>query len=58
MVSNKFCYSSPCRDSFRFDPERDPRHHDDEAGRDVGVEQVVAEAPPELEDHLQASEVA
>ena len=44
------------RDSFWLDPERDPGHDDDEAGWNVGVEQVVAETPLELEDHLQASE--
>lgn len=43
---------------LRPDPERDPRHDDDEARRDVRVEQVVAEPAPEREDHFQAREVA
>ena len=45
------------RHGFRSDPERDPRHDDDEACGDVRVEEVVAEAAAEREDHLQASEI-
>ena len=48
----------PGRHRLRLDPERDPGHHDDQAGGDVGVEEVVAQVPTELEDHLQAREVA
>ena len=43
---------------LRLDPERDPGHDDDEAGGDVGVEEVVAEATLEHEHHLQAGELA
>ena len=50
--------SDPSRDSLGLDPEADPGHNDDEAGGDVGVEQVVAETPLELEHNLQAGEVA
>lgn len=48
----------PGRHSFRLDPEGDPRHDDDEASRDVGVEEVVAQASLEGEHNLQAGEVS
>ena len=46
----------PCRDSFWFDPEWDPGHDDDQAGWNVGVEEVVTQATLELKDDLQTSE--
>ena len=41
-----------------LDPEGDPGHDDDKAGGKVGVEEVVAQPPLELEHHLQTGEVA
>lgn len=46
------------RNRLRLDPERDPRHHHNQRGRDVRVEQVVAKAAPQIEDDRQAGEVA
>lgn len=43
---------------FGLDPERDPAHDHNQRGRDVGVEQVVAKAPLQIEDHRQAREIA
>ena len=48
----------PGRNGLGLDPERDPGHHDDQTGGDVSVEKVVAQATPELEDHLKAGEIA
>lgn len=45
------------RNRLRLDPERDPRHDDDQRRRDVRVEEMVAEAPPQVEHHRQAGEV-
>ena len=42
----------PGRHRLRLDPERDPGHHHDQAGRDVGLEHEVAECPSELECNL------
>ena len=42
----------PGWDGLGLDPEGDPGHHDDQAGRDVGVEKVVAEATAKLEYNL------
>jgi hypothetical protein len=47
----------PGRNRFRFDPERNPRHDDDQTRGDVRVEQVVAQPPLQREVHLQACEV-
>ena len=47
----------PGRDSLRLDPEADPGHDDDQAGGDVGVEQVVAQPSFEHEHNLQTREV-
>ena len=49
--------SDPSRDSLGLDPEADPGHNDDEAGGDVGVEEVVAQPPLKHEDHLQTRKV-
>lgn len=48
----------PRRDGFRLDPEGDPGHDDDQSGRDVRVEQVIAESPAQIEDNLYAREVS
>ena len=48
----------PRRNGFRADPKRDPAHDDDEAGRNISVEQVVAEPAPERQHHLEASEIS
>ena len=48
----------PGRHRLGLDPEGDPGHHHDQAGGDVRVEEVVAQVTPELEDHLQAGEIA
>lgn len=45
------------RNGFRPDPEGDPGHDDDETRRDVRVEQVIAQASTERQDHFQASEI-
>ena len=42
----------PGRYSLWLDPEGDPGHDDNEAGGEVGVEEVVAQPPLELEHHL------
>ena len=47
----------PGRHRLGLDPEADPGHDDDQAGWDVGVEQVVAQPPLEHEDNLQTREV-
>ena len=47
----------PGRHRLRLDPEADPGHDDDEAGGDVGVEEVVAQPPLKHEDHLQTRKV-
>lgn len=46
------------RNGLWFDPERDPRHDDDQRRRDVGVEEMVAEAASQVEEDGQAREVA
>lgn len=48
----------PRRDGFRLDPEGDPGHDDDQSGRDVRVEQVIAQSPAQIEDNLYAREVS
>jgi len=50
--------SDPGRNRFRLDPERDPRHDDDQTRGDVRVEQVVAQPPLQREVHLQTREVS
>lgn len=47
----------PGRNGFRFDPERNPRHDDNQCRRDVGVEQMVAQPAPQIKHHRQAGEV-
>ena len=47
----------PGRYSLGLDPEADPGHDDDQTGRDVSVEQVVAQPPLEHEHNLQTREV-
>lgn len=46
------------RDRLRFDPERDPRHDDDQRGRYVRVEEVIAQPTAQIEHDLDAREVA
>lgn len=48
----------PRRDGFRLDPKGDPGHDDDQSGRDVRVEQVIAQSPAQIEDNLYAREVS
>ena len=45
----------PSRDSFWLNPERDPGHDDNQAGWNVGVEEIVTQSSFELKNHLQAS---
>ena len=43
--------------SLRLDPKGNPGHHDDQTGRDVGMEEVISQATSELEYDLQAGEI-
>lgn len=48
----------PSRDGLGLDPEGDPGHDDGDGGGDVGVEQVIAQATPQVEHHSQTREIA
>lgn len=43
---------------FWFNPERDPRHDNNEASGNVRVEQVVAQTSPERHDNFETREIA
>ena len=45
------------RNGLGPDPERDPRHDDDQTRRPVRVEQVIAQPALERKHNLQAAEV-
>ena len=47
----------PSGHSLRLDPKGNPGHHDDQTGRDVGMEEVISQATSELEYDLQAGEI-
>jgi hypothetical protein len=47
-----------CRNSLGLDPERDPRHDDDQAGWHVRMKEIVAKAPLEAKHDLQTGEFA
>lgn len=50
--------SDPGGNRLGFDPERDPGHDDDQRGRYVSVEQVIAQSTAQIEHDLDAREVA
>jgi len=56
-ISPRYSKCDTCRNRLRFDPEWNPGHDDDQASRDVGMEEVVAQPTFELEDDLQTSEL-
>ena len=47
----------PSGHCLRLDPKGNPGHHDDQTGRDVGMEEVISQATSELEYDLQAGEI-
>ena len=58
LKKEPFLTISPGRNSFWLNPERNPRHHDNQTGWNVSVKKVVAQASSKFKDHLQTSEIA